>query len=274
MQFRLRTSSGPVDFDWIGGTVLRARSGDTGLKGNLYCGLHEMEEMALVLHAVTEDDVFVDIGANLGSYTLLACKARGATGYCFEPVPSTFTKLQQSLSTNGLGTRVISQMVGIGDANGSLAFTTAYDVRNRVANERDLRGQLDVTNVSVTTLDDIFTDVRPTIMKIDVEGFEMKVLRGGHHVLSDPLLNTIILEINDSGLEYGYGVGGDELVSHCLGYGFSMWRYDPFQRKLYDMASLSERNRGSDNVLFIRNPSVLQSIVSESPKFEVNGILV
>ena len=60
-----------------GGRSLRQRhefdraAGMTGATGNVYCGLHEFEDMALVLHALRPRDLFVDVGANVGSYTVL-----------------------------------------------------------------------------------------------------------------------------------------------------------------------------------------------------------
>ena len=50
---------------WIGGTRLAARKGMTGATGNIYCGLHEFEDMAFLLHFLRPCDAFVDAGANI-----------------------------------------------------------------------------------------------------------------------------------------------------------------------------------------------------------------
>src|SRR6478609_823915 len=57
---------------WVAGTKLVVRRGMTGATGNIYCGLHEFADMAFVLHALRPGDLFVDVGANIGSYTVLA----------------------------------------------------------------------------------------------------------------------------------------------------------------------------------------------------------
>ncbi len=57
---------------WIGGTRLAARRGMTGLTGNIYAGLHEFADMAFLLHFLRPSDLFADVGANVGSYTILA----------------------------------------------------------------------------------------------------------------------------------------------------------------------------------------------------------
>src|SRR6188768_213885 len=72
-QIGIRLLPGRVVYDWINGTSFIVQRGETGLTGNLYCGLHEFSDMAFVLHAVGAGDLFVDVGANVGSYTLLAC---------------------------------------------------------------------------------------------------------------------------------------------------------------------------------------------------------
>jgi hypothetical protein len=66
---RMRTE---IVVDWIGGAKLAVRRGMTGATGNIYCGLHEFAEMGFLLHLLRPGDVFVDVGANVGSYTVLA----------------------------------------------------------------------------------------------------------------------------------------------------------------------------------------------------------
>src|SRR5262245_39273440 len=80
MKWQLATRLKPGRFvhEWVGGARLFARTGETGVTGNIYCGLHEFSEMAYVLHVIGPEDVFVDIGANVGTYTVLACAARRA----------------------------------------------------------------------------------------------------------------------------------------------------------------------------------------------------
>src|SRR6266567_1067236 len=78
-----------IVFPWIGGTKLVVERGMTGATGNIYVGLHEFIDMIFLLHFLRPGDLFLDIGANVGSYTILAsgvCKARTAA---FEPDPDT-----------------------------------------------------------------------------------------------------------------------------------------------------------------------------------------
>ena len=70
---------------WIAGTNLAVRRGMAGATGNIYCGLHEFEDMAFLLHLLRPEDTFVDVGANIGSYTILAAGVCRARSIAFEP---------------------------------------------------------------------------------------------------------------------------------------------------------------------------------------------
>ncbi len=62
----------PLIIPWVGPTKLIIERGMVGATGNLYCGLHEFDDMGFVLHFLRPDDLFLDIGANVGTYTVLA----------------------------------------------------------------------------------------------------------------------------------------------------------------------------------------------------------
>jgi len=68
---------------WIEGTRLAVRKGMTGATGNIDCGLHEFADMAFVLHTLRAEDVFLDIGANVGTYSVLASDVCGARTIAF-----------------------------------------------------------------------------------------------------------------------------------------------------------------------------------------------
>jgi len=91
---------GEVVCEWVNGSKFIARTGDIGITGNIYCGLWEFPDMAFLLHALRADDLFVD--ANVGSYTILASSAIGASTVCFEPVPDTHDRLYTNIRLNEL----------------------------------------------------------------------------------------------------------------------------------------------------------------------------
>ena len=92
-QLRSRLIGKPVVYDFVNQSQLLVYPGMTGATGNIYAGLHEFYDMGFVLHALQDEDVFVDIGANIGSYTVLAGSVVGANCISIEPVPHTFSYL-------------------------------------------------------------------------------------------------------------------------------------------------------------------------------------
>ena len=73
--------------------MLIANAGMAGATGNIYVGLREFEDMAFLLHLLRPDDLFVDVGANIGSFTVLASGAVGARSLAIEPIERTFNIL-------------------------------------------------------------------------------------------------------------------------------------------------------------------------------------
>jgi hypothetical protein len=103
----------PIALPFVNHTQLLVSQGMTGATGNYYCGLHEVSEMAFVLHALRADDLFVDAGANVGSYTVLAAGAVGAQVIAIEPLPATFAKLEGNIRLNDIVTRVAAYCCGL-----------------------------------------------------------------------------------------------------------------------------------------------------------------
>lgn len=247
---------------FVRGTTLLVTRGMTGATGNWYCGLHEPSEMGFVLHALRPDELFVDVGANIGSYTILAAGAVGADTIAIEPVPATFAALRRNVFVNDLQDRVRCLNIGLGDAAGELRFTSAQDTTNHVLAEGE--GEAFVT-VNVLPLDEICADRTPSIIKIDVEGYEHAVIAGGQSTLASPSLQVVILETNGSGLRYGWDDA--ELVDTMRGYGFTTCSYDPILRRL-EPAAPSE----TGNTLFVRDVAAMQERVSQAARFRlVNG---
>ncbi len=109
---------------WIAGTRLLVRRGMTGATGNIYAGLHEFAEMAFVLHLLRAGDRFADLGANVGSYTVLAAGVRRARVVAVEPGSAARAALRDNVELNGLGDLVRVEGVALGAAQRRVAFTT------------------------------------------------------------------------------------------------------------------------------------------------------
>ena len=236
----------------------------TGATGNIYCGLHEYQDMALVLHALRPGDLFADVGANIGSYTVLAAGAAGATCLSFEPHPATFAHLLDNVRLNDLGPMVTARNIALGASSASLSFTAGLDTVNHVLAEGEVVS--DAIHVPVEPLDSVLSGAELTVMKIDVEGFETEVLNGGSEAFQSSSLIAVIMELNGSGLRYGY----DESYLHArmLGWGFAPSSYDPVRRTVTPVQS---RSAVDGNTLYVRDLDALRDRVLAAPPHSVLG---
>lgn len=251
----------PVQLPWIEGASLIVEKGMTGATGNWYCGLHEFADMALLLHFFGDSNaegVFLDIGANVGSYTVLASKVCKARSVAFEPVPTTFQRLLRNVKANGIESLVSARQLAVGGEYGTIQFTTDQDTTNQVADDY-YEGS--VIEVAVTPLDQALKSVgqMPEFWKIDVEGFEREVLRGATASLDDPAVQAILLEGNDAVIE-----------ASMKSAGFTAYRYDPFGRCL----TVSGDDGPVDNNLWIRDPQTIEARCRASKKFDIFGVSV
>jgi len=261
-QVTSRLTSAPIVYEWVNGSKFLVSSGERGLTGNIYTGFQEYAEMAFVIHALRREDLFVDVGANVGSYTVLACAAVGARGYCLEPVPATYARLVENVRLNHLDERVRCLNVGAGSAPGVLAFSSDMDAGNRVLAEGEARA--DRIEVPVTTLDALLEGQSPTMIKVDVEGYETSVLMGAHETLQKPSLHSVIMEVNGSGARFGFD--DSQLFLTMEGYGFSAYTYAPESR---DLVALVPGHPYPDNVLFVRDHTQVRALLREAPVFNV-----
>lgn len=240
-----------VEFEWLDGAKLIARNGMTGATGNIYCGLHEFPEMGFVLHLLRPGDLFVDVGANIGSYTILSSAVVGAETIALEPDPTTVLSLSRNVSVNSVTHRVKVLEAAAGAEVGTGRLTVGLDTVNHIARGDDSNTRL----VRVTTLDSLLRDCRPVLIKMDVEGFEPEVLRGASSVLENPSLLAVQTE-NDS----------DQVVESLNRAGFKRMYYDPFTRSLFDTAVHSE-----SNALFIRDRDACDSRLQSAKRRTVLG---
>ncbi|MDA9196990.1 FkbM family methyltransferase, partial [Akkermansiaceae bacterium] len=265
-QIGCRLVPGEVVFDWINGSKAVARLGETGMTGNVYCGLHEFPDMSFLLHTLRPEDVFIDIGANVGSYTILACSVVGAKGYCFEPIPSTYSRLLTNIKLNGMEDRVEAFNQGIGCEHGEMFFSSGQNCCNHaLAQDEESDNKI---MVEVVTLDEAVKR-NPFMVKIDVEGFETPALQGASRILNNKELCVVIMELNGSGARYGF----DEkaILEMMLALGFKTYSYNPFERKLYP---LDGKNSAEGNTLFIRDYERVFRRFNSGPKINVHSAVI
>ncbi len=257
-QIASRLMNRPIALPFAEDTMLLTEPGMTGATGNWYAGLHEHDDMGFVLHVLQEDWLFADIGANIGSYTVLAAGAVGAKVICFEPHPRTFRKLEANIAINHLGDRVEAHCCGLSDRLGELAFTADQDTVNHIMGPGETGPSI---TVPVNTLDAVLEGRIPAVIKIDVEGHERAVLDGASKTLAHPEVRAVLMETNGSGEKFG--VSDDDLLAAMERYGFVPCSYDALKRKL-----AAVRGR-SHNTIFVRDPDYVQDLASKARSYRL-----
>jgi FkbM family methyltransferase len=255
-QIGSRLRRGPVVWDWIPPAKLVLERGMTGATGNLYCGLHEFADMAFALHFLRPGDGFLDGGANVGSYSVLASALRGARTLAVEPHPGTFAKLQRNLAANGIESLVSAKQAALGPARGSARLTSDRDTMNKVVEGGDDgRDGTETLAVELWPLDELLADFPTALWKLDVEGFEDQVLAGAVASLASPGLRAILIEGVSEGVR-----------AQLLAAGFEPVSYDPFTRRFGDPA------RARHNALWIRDRAFCESRVQSAEAVEFYGV--
>jgi FkbM family methyltransferase len=256
-QIGSRVLGEPVLMPYVESSCLVVERSMTGATGNIYCGLHEFEDMAFVLHCLRVGDTFVDIGANIGSYTVLASGVVGCETISLEPVPSTYQKLVRNVRVNGIEGLVELHHCAAGAGVGEVWFRTDHDTMNRVVDEGEA---VQKERVRVCGMDQLLRDRVGEIWKVDVEGYEWEVLRGSGEALRHDSLRAVMLE------------GDDERIASCMrGAGFTAMTYDPWERRLSEVVGEKSR-RVTGNHLWVKDCQWVRDRCAQSRRYEVCGV--
>jgi FkbM family methyltransferase len=261
-QIGSRILQAPVIWPFVNDARLIVQRGMSAATGNLYVGLMEFESMGFLLHYLRPGDVFFDIGANIGAYSVLAAKAAGATCLAVEPAKDAFETLMDNIHLNRVGHLATGVNAGIGGSRGRLRFSTGLDTTNHVLGEGETGGK--GIDVEIMTLDEAAGSLTPEIIKIDVEGYEWEVVAGGKKTFSQPGLNAVLMELRGHGGRYGF----DEraIDAGMRSSGFIPCSYDPLRRAL----SREPEGRLGD-MLYVRDLDKALRRVRTAPAFTVNG---
>lgn len=179
---------------------------------------NEMQAWGKVLRP---GSLFVDVGANVGLYTIWAID-HGAEVLAIEPNRLSVARLEENLALNGYDAHIV--VAAAGDRAGTTTMTTAFDQQNHLLLDGS-PSDAAVETVEVRTLDEVVGDRIADGLKVDVEGAEILVLRGASRLLAEQRVKLLQLEWNAASIDL---LGQDRrpvrelLASH----GYSLFRPD------------------------------------------------
>jgi FkbM family methyltransferase len=213
-------------------------------------GLWEPFESELVCAVLGAGDVFVDVGANIGYFSVLGARQVGAAGrvYAFEPEPRNFALLSHNVALNGFSERVVATAAALGDSDGQ---ATLYLHPDNLGDHQlyppgPRRQQV---SIDVCQGQSFFSDreSRVKLVKVDTQGTEAQVVEGLMPLLksSGPELNLIVeltpLSLRDA------GSSGALLVEKLAGLKLPIAIVDHIEHRLVPV-SVAELVRWCNNV--------------------------
>lgn len=190
--------------------------------GTLYYRLPERSSMRFLVDHLQPGDTMVDVGANVGTYALLATTVEGVTAVAFEPSSVTFGRAVQNVALNGLQDRITVRQEAVGSSSGEAVLSVGLGPCNKVLGPAT--GVVDAgEKVRVVTLDETFAMGAPRVgvVKIDVEGGEVDVLDGARALVARDR-PALIVEVNDP----------ERVGAYLRQLGYSAYVYDPDRRAL------------------------------------------
>lgn len=181
-----------------GGLRMICHPHDTVTSLVIYCGLYDAEEMRFLLAWLRPGDTFLDVGANVAPYSLLSTLVPGVQTVAFEPGSLARSRARSNIDLNGAGERVRLVPFAVADGTYPVRLTADRWATNAVVDE-SYDGP--VEDVQAVSLDEFVAGNplgRVGLMKIDVEGHELAVLRGAAGALARDR-PALIVELNDVG---------------------------------------------------------------------------
>ena len=254
----------PILSRLIDGTpILLPRTGSAALI--FYQGYSELDTMDFLRRFLRPGMTFLDIGAHLGEFTLTAAKLVSASGrvFAFEPVPEMFQILSKNILLNQAAHVIADPMVVLdraGDVQLSVGAEPAEAFVSASPSSASTHGTSTTLFLQSITLDDYlspFGNLRPDLIKIDVEGAEPLVFRGATRTLSaDPgVAPTLWFEHTPATTRFGFDPG--EVIQLLADHGYWTFEYEVGGRLLPLRPDTRRRWRSHPNLVATKDATSL-----------------
>jgi len=161
----------------------------------------EQMESSFIADNIKEGDVFVDVGANIGYFSMLAARQKAAKVLAVEPVPGTYEMLNMNIKHNMLDNVIESFNIALGSEKRTAKFVSSLGPKSHMEYDVDnVHSDLPTIDVHVTTLDDLLKDrgkiTRIDFIKVDIEGGEYGFLLGARKTI-EAFKPIILMEVEE-----------------------------------------------------------------------------
>ena len=202
---------------------------------------HEKFELNLFKGSLKKGDIVLDIGANIGLYSLSAAKIVGDSGkiYSFEPDPITFKNLKKNIESNKFNNvELINKAVS--NKTGTIGFTSSENISSRSKNHIKLDNESDTNSIKIPTIkiDDFFENrnIEINIIKMDIEGAEFEALKGMKKIIDKNKHLKIFLEFSPFMLKR-LNTDIVEMMNFFKYYNFKINKINEQENKLEEISS-------------------------------------
>jgi len=198
----------------------------------LISGEYEPEVLEVLERRVQPGDTVLDVGANLGAFTLPLARRVGSAGQVFaiEASPAVFPYLERNLATNQAA-NVRAAHAAAADRAGQVTFFDAPAHQFGMSGLGNLAGST-AHAVAAVTVDELLTRAgvtRVAAMKVDVEGFEVLVFKGARRLLESGALDFIAFEFLDWAEKRVPGHRPGDAQRFLLEMGFTLWELEDYR---------------------------------------------
>lgn len=229
-QLHKRIFRQPLDFPYHGLKLRCYPDNHSASRAIYFGGLPDYSEMRFMIDFLRPGDRFVDAGANVGIYTLLAASLVGKTGKvdAFEPQKKMVNMLLENVRLNNLN-NVEVHPIGLSDVVGVVDMVdTGDDCSGYVAEHTESRASHG--GIEVRRLDESIEHVVYSMAKFDIEGFEPYAIRGASELIRKRLLPVMIVEM--AGYSNRHGISTPDFIAELKEFGYFTAVYCPERRLL------------------------------------------
>ena len=225
----------------IQGSKMLLDASDLVVSKTLYfTGVWEKEVTSLIKVITKQGMVFVDIGANIGYFTLLGAKLVGKTGkvFAFEPDVNNYALLTKNIELNmydnvALANKAVTNRVN----TANLFIDTENSGNHKLWASSKEQEQVSVGTTSIDSFLESYNVCSSIIVKMDIQGAEMAALQGMDKLIRANPDIKLIIEFWPAGIR-GYGDSPKELLDRLLKYDFNIYRITTRGLKATDISYL------------------------------------
>lgn len=202
---------------------------------------------------------FVDVGANVGLFSLLAARVAGPSGkvIAIEPSPVTASALRATVRANALESVVRIEQVAAGAERGLGTLSVMTNCRQSTLLAPPVTSEPQAASVvaTVVPLDELLSDVVPDVVKISVEGWELKVLEGMQGVLASHPGLLLVMDFEPAHIR-STGLSAAGWVDRMTASGLRVFEIDERNGELLPVRRSGIEEIVSAHVVVTRNPSL------------------